>query len=172
MIRATGSWINYNPEATAQYGAGFARGFRDEIVGGYYSKNESLYDYYQNAQLGFQACYDDWDCETVEVVISSRGSAFEVPIGGSAQNPVYLSLRVRRSTGVLSIRFRDYPEGGTTYTSLKGEGVLTPYFQDVPELSEFGAQAYILNKKTNDDPGYSYSESTPLVLTESCGCND
>lgn len=172
LIAVSYWWVNYNPEATGVFGEGFDRMVEDEIAGGYYSKNESLYDYFLNAPLGFQACYDNWDCETVNLPVNDRGTGFDLPGGGTTANPFYLSVRTRLSTGLLSIGFRDYPDGGTGYTSLKGEGVLTPYFQLVPDLNEIAGRAYILRSTDSDNQEYSWDASTPLVLTEDCGCTD
>jgi len=172
LVALTGAWVNFNPEATGQYGEGFARSFEEEISGGYFSKMQSLYDYYQNAGLGFDACYDNWECDTIAVQVNSSGTGFDIPAGGSDANPVYLSLRISRSTGILTIGFRDYQEGSTRYSSLRGYGVITPYFQEVPEMSEIGGRAYILETAVNEDEGYSYNLSTPFALTEDCGCGD
>ncbi len=169
LVSARYWWVSRNPQATGEYGAGFNRMVKGGIAGGYYSKNESLYDYFLSAELGFEACYEEWECETVRMAANARGNGFVIPAGGTEGNPVHLSVSARLATGLLTIAFRRYPEEGTRYTSLTGEGVLTPYFQLVPDLQETSARAYILEPSVHPERGYRYNASTPFALTGECG---
>jgi len=173
LIAVTGGWVSFNPEATSEYGEGFARFYDLAVAGGYFIKNQYLDVTFENYVSGLLAEYDEWNVETIPVLVNSRGTGFDVPRGGTVDNPAYFSIRASRSTGVISLSFRDLQEGSTRYSTLRGYGVLTPYFQNIDELSEVGGRAYVLENQVHETRGYRYKTSTPLFIMENCNeCSD
>ena len=140
-------WANSNPQATADYGAGFSRSVN--LVGGWYDTVGNLYRYYAGRELSIDANSDAaapelsvgtnryasvwWRPDGVGVTISTNRSGVmtglsAAPAGRPIQtvdgyeyesvtNAVALTLSLTKATGVFKGAFNLWFDYATTHTS-------------------------------------------------------
>ena len=152
-------WSNQNPKATST--GGFALGL--DVVGGWYSKTDSLIDMY--ASDGWFAKAQDWE---VSVAPNAKGTGFAaLPSCGSDDNPACLKLSVKTKTGLFSGSFTETVPGVKKPVTRKLEGVLTPTLTDADGLGGISGMGFYLLPQTTP---HKFNLSGDFVLEPDCGC--
>ena len=156
---AIAQWISRNPQATGEYGAGFARevGF----TGAFYDKTKKLNDHY-NA-LRFSA-----EQPTLDGVEPQNGGDVEITFDAKGK-PVIdkasgLTLSFAQATGIF--------KGGYTFVfdaktkkKVSFEGILVPGADSLRGFYLWGASSSYDDPKTGKQKVYKYKESHGVLLT-------
>ncbi len=154
----TPMWTSKNPQATGEYGEGFAR--EVDLSGAYYNKTKALNDHY-NA-LKFSA-----EQPTLNGVDPENGGEAEITIDAKGK-PVIdkasgLTLSFAQATGIF--------KGGYTFVfdaktkkKVSFEGILVQ--GEEPKMDGFylwDAAGVYKDPKTNKDKAYKYKQSYPVT---------